>query len=105
MPASVEVNGAKIEHLRKVRIGLSRRDAARVLNMSEVGLYYIERGRGRGSSKVSRTQPDTLQRIAALLRANPEELTEDESEANGKAGGEANGEVDGEAGSLKPVVA
>ena len=73
MPASVEVNGAEIERLRKERAGLSRRDMARAMGMSEVALYYIERGRRNGRSC---TQPETLQRIAALLRVKPEELAQ-----------------------------
>lgn len=74
MPASVEVDGAEIERLRKERAGLSRRGMARALGMSEVALYYIERGRRDGRSY---TQPETLQRIAALLRARPEDLTKE----------------------------
>lgn len=70
VPASVEVNGPLIEHYRKTRACLSRRDAAKKLKISEPALYFIERGRdGR-----HRTRPVTLRKIARLLKATPEEL-------------------------------
>lgn len=70
MPASVEVNGPLIEHYRKTRACLSRKEAAQKLNMTEPALYFIERGReGR-----HRTQPKTLRKIAKLLKVSSEEL-------------------------------
>jgi transcriptional regulator with XRE-family HTH domain len=70
MASSVDVNGQLIEHLRKTRACLSRRDAARRLKLSEPTLYFIERGRnGR-----YRTQPETLARIARLLNVEPSEI-------------------------------
>lgn len=67
LAASVRVDGERIEHLRKTRLGMSRKDAATVLGLSATALYMIER-----SSK--RTRPATLKRIAAFLREDPENL-------------------------------
>ena len=70
MPSSVEVNGPLIEHYRKTRACLSRKQAASRLGITESALHYIERGReGR-----YRTQPETLRKIAGLLEVRPEEL-------------------------------
>lgn len=70
MPASVDVNGKLIEQYRKTRACLSRAEAARRIGMSAAGLYFIERGR----SGRYRTQPETLAKLAELLRVEPEDL-------------------------------
>lgn len=50
---------------------MGRKQAAEKLGMSQAALYYIERGReGR-----HRTQPETLKKIAKLLRVKSDELT------------------------------
>lgn len=67
MAASVKVDGARIEHLRKTRAGLSRTDAALALGISTTALYLIERS-------PQRTRPQTLKRIALLLEERPENL-------------------------------
>jgi len=70
LPSSVEVNGPLIEHYRKTKACLSREDAARKIGLTAPALYYIERGRaGR-----YRTQPETLRKIAKLLKVKSEEL-------------------------------
>lgn len=80
MPASVGVNGPLIEHYRKSKACLTRKEAARVLGMSETTLYYIERGR-RGRY---RTSPPTLKRIALLMKVEPTELAAERcAEQNG----------------------
>lgn len=75
MAASVKVDGAKIEYLRKARAGLSRKDAATILDISPTALYMIER-----SSQ--RTKPATLKRIAILLKENPEDLTVEDARSS-----------------------
>jgi transcriptional regulator with XRE-family HTH domain len=63
--ASVKVDGAKIEHLRKYRANLTRKQMATALGISQPALYYIERGK-------QRTSVGTLQRIAAMFGESPE---------------------------------
>jgi DNA-binding XRE family transcriptional regulator len=65
--ASVNVDGTRIEHLRKTRAGLNRTEAAAALDISATALYMIER-------HPQRTRPQTLKRIAALLGERPEDL-------------------------------
>lgn len=77
MAPSVRVDGRKIEHLRKTRASLTRKQMATALGISEPALYYIERS-------TQRTSPQTLKRIAALFGVAPEDLSgglEDESAA------------------------
>jgi transcriptional regulator with XRE-family HTH domain len=63
--ASVRVDGAKIERLRKYRANLTRKQMAVAIGISEPALYYIERTK-------QRTSQATLKRIAALFGESPE---------------------------------
>ena len=80
-PGGVHVDGELIEHYRKVRACITRKEAARQLGMSETALFYIEKGRLSDGERLMRTTPETLRKIAQLLRVSPEVLVSEKETA------------------------